>query len=107
MKYRDKLTGHYVRKSTWTRSKAHGGSRYVRIMSTPKGGKHGPDVAPKGTIQQKHKHAPVRRKSGAGGSSTKEAPAPEKIKTPKDYYDNYYLYDEYEDAGEVETGIDY
>lgn len=28
--YRDRKTGRFVRKSTWTRSKAQGGTRYVR-----------------------------------------------------------------------------
>jgi hypothetical protein len=28
--YRDKKSGHFVSESTWTRSKAHGGTRYVR-----------------------------------------------------------------------------
>jgi hypothetical protein len=30
MKFRDKKTGRFVSKSTWARSKAHGGTRYVR-----------------------------------------------------------------------------
>lgn len=30
MKFRDKKTGRFVARATWKRSKAHGGTRYVR-----------------------------------------------------------------------------
>jgi hypothetical protein len=29
--YRDRVTGRFVSKSTWNRSRAHGGSRYIRV----------------------------------------------------------------------------
>jgi hypothetical protein len=37
--FRDKLTGRFAKASTWERSKAHGGSRYVRqtIKAAPPG----------------------------------------------------------------------
>ena len=34
MPYRDKKTGHFVSKATWTRSKARGGVRFVRESSS-------------------------------------------------------------------------
>jgi hypothetical protein len=35
VRYRDRQTGQLVSKSTWTRSKAHGGTRYVRESAKP------------------------------------------------------------------------
>lgn len=102
MRYRDKLTGHFVSKSTWLRSKAQGGTRYVR-QSSKGGGRNAPGVEGKGREQKQNKAAAMG--SGAGGSSS--PPAPDKIKTIKDYYDYYDDYGQYDDYGEVETGIDY
>lgn len=35
MKYRDTKTGRYVNKTTWRRSRSHGGTRYKRVRPKP------------------------------------------------------------------------
>lgn len=35
MRYRDKLTGKYVSRATWLRSRAHGGTRYATVPGKP------------------------------------------------------------------------
>jgi len=100
MRYRDRYTGHYVSKSTWVRSKAHGGSRYVRERSSD----YAPPSPKKGDTQ-KESYRPGGREGKPSGMA--EAPSPEKIKTIQQYYDFYDDYGQYEDMGEIETGIDY
>lgn len=45
--YRDKLTGRFAKRSSWTRSKAKGGKRYVRQTLT---------------VKKKHKAPPPRKR---------------------------------------------
>lgn len=82
MRYRDKNTGHFVSKSTWKRSKSHGGSRFVRESTKSK------------------THRP------SGGGRTKATP-PNKITTAEQYDQAYDDFDDYIDDGELGSGIDY
>ena len=45
--YRDRQTGRFVKKTTWTRSKAQGGTRYVRQGGTAKAREKARKRAPK------------------------------------------------------------
>lgn len=47
MRYRDTKTGRYVSKSTWRRSRSHGGTRYRRVSRT------GPHVTSKEGLGKK------------------------------------------------------
>lgn len=72
MAYRDKKTGKFVSESTWKRSKARGGSRYVRTRAIVLPGRIKP------TIQKPTRAsvgAPVRRQRP-------QAPAPAPAKSP-------------------------
>jgi len=102
MRYRDRYTGHYVSKSTWVRSKAHGGSRYVRERSEYNAP---PSRSTKGDTEKITAGMGRGREKKPSGMA--EAPSPEKIKTIQQYYDFYDDYGQYEDMGEIETGIDY
>lgn len=105
--YFNRETGRRVSRSTWARSKSHGGSRYVRrsALSTPKGetkgrGKsadHGKSIAPPPT------------QGAIGPSETPrtwqdwEKQAREKTKKRGQYVDDF----DYDNGVEYETGVDY
>ena len=104
--YFDRQTGHRVSKSTWTRSKAHGGSRYVRrgTRSTPK------EDTRSGSKPLATDNKPSE--SSTQGVSSSQAPrtwqdyekqAREKLKKrgrmPEDF--------DFDNGIEYETGVDY
>jgi hypothetical protein len=104
--YFDRETGKRVSKATWSRSKSHGGSRYVRrgTRSTPR----------EGTPRGKARVAPSSPLSPStqGAPSSAEAPrtwqdyekqAREKLKKRGKLYDDF----DYDNGVEYETGVDY
>jgi hypothetical protein len=104
--YLDTKTGRRVSRSTWARSKAHGGSRYVRKRS---GGTKPPPGGGK---------PPGRPPGGPGGGSEGGAEAaPKTWEEYKRYVEEMILsklkrrqiYDEAEpfDGPEFDTGVDY
>lgn len=95
MIYRDKKTGRFAAKSTWQRSKAHGGTRFVRQKPPPSRFK-----APTPSKPAKPIERPIREEKAA----TAQGQAP---KTVQAYIDAWEEADYYEDQGEAESSVDY
>jgi hypothetical protein len=106
--YVDTKTGRRVSRSTWARSKAHGGSRYVRKRSggtkPPPGGRKPPGRPPRGAG------------GGSGGGSQGPESTPKTWEEYKRYVEEVLskrkrkeIYDEGEpfDGPEFDTGVDY
>lgn len=97
--YFDRETGKRVSKATWSRSKSHGGSRYVRRRSEPRQTKNPPKVG---------KNTPP-----GGGSS---APSPSETPRTWQEYQAFVkanekkrrrFYDEDFEGIEYESSVDY
>ena len=95
--YFDRQTGQRVKKSTWTRSKAQGGSRYVRRSSGP----GQPKNPPKGS------------KPSDGSSERTPSQAPRTYQEYKAYFEKLskrrrrQIEEDDFSGSEYETGVDY